>query len=63
MTLREIVDNTLDEQFVINEGFVTCPAIFYYAFSKPIGSLKVTAEKISNGRIVYRDSNGRFAKK
>ena len=46
MTLREIVDNTLDEQFVINEGFVTCPAIFYYAFSKPIGSLKVTAEKI-----------------
>ena len=24
---------------------------------------KVTVEKISNGRIVYRDSNGRFAKK
>ena len=24
---------------------------------------KVTAEKISNGRIIYRDSNGRFAKK
>ena len=46
MTLREIVDNTLDDQYIINEGFITCPAIFYYAFSKPIGSLKVSAEKI-----------------
>ena len=45
MTLREIVDNSLEDRYIIEEGFTASPAVFYYVFSKPIGSLKVTAEK------------------
>ena len=45
MTLREIVDNSLEDRYIIEEGFAASPAVFYYVFSKPIGSLKVTAEK------------------
>ena len=45
MTLREIVDNSLEDRYIIEEGFTASPAVFYYVFSKPIGNLKVTAEK------------------